>query len=171
MLSDRGKSHAPEIILQRNAFSFFNIHCITNWINGSFYNVNPSVSPIAGDSAASRFFSVQNASDCRSRYRYARHCRYADPCGQRFPFSRTIYLSAHTAWKSHPHAGFRRTSRNCCCIGLQRPSRFPKHRPAYHKVRLYPLRHGVPFSFSPDASLFRNRKRGQTSSGSHSRGI
>ncbi len=57
------------------------------------------------------------------------------PMRTMFPFSRTIYLSAHTAWKSHPHAGFRRTSRNCRCTGLQRPSRFPKHRPACHKVR------------------------------------
>lgn len=61
--------------------------------------------------------------------------------------SHAICSSVHTTWKSRPRAGFRCTSRNCCYTWLQRLSRFLKHRPACHRVRQDPLRHGVSFSF------------------------
>ena len=123
---------------------------------------------LVAQSAASRFFSVQNADGCRSLCRYDRHCRYADLCVHRSLSSHAICSSVHTTWKSRPRAGFRCTSRNCCYTWLQRLSRFLKHRPACHRVRQDPLRHGVSFSFSPDASLYRNRKKRHTSSDFHS---
>lgn len=104
----------------------------------------------------------------RSLCRYDRHCRYADLCVHRSLSSHAICSSVHTTWKSRPRAGFRCTSRNCCYTWLQRLSRFLKHRPACHRVRQDPLRHGVSFSFSPDASLYRNRKKRHTSSDFHS---
>lgn len=106
-----------------------------------------------------RSFSIQNASGILLRSLYVRQPRYAVPYGHDSLFGHTVCSDAHTGWRNLPGAGFQYTSHSYYCTGLQQPFRFPKHRREYRKERRCPHRHGISFSFSPDASSHRNGKR------------